>query len=290
MLPRLLPKTILPQPAARGVRLCLLHAAQVPPCIQSTGPRSVRVALEVQTGQSKRALLSVSDNEVLAAVCAPPREGLANAELLEFLQKVLTVTRAQLQLSRGWSASSKYLVVSGVQAVDVFKKLKAAVENDVLPTGPTGVATQNGPNTEAGPAFTAGAASNAARRNWEVSDTPPCRCHGRARMQLSRTRTPSRRVPARRREPACWPLTRRWWHRRARSSRTSPTPPQGSSSPSSNEDRPRSGGAAAATPCQMVVHVRLAFSGTVRRPHMPEGRRSSPTPPQGARSLRCIPS
>jgi len=160
-------------PDATGQQADLYLAMyQVPPCIQPTGDRSVRVAMDVIAGQPKRALTRVSDSEVGVSVCAPAKEGLANAELLEYMAKVLSVVKAQLQLSRGWSASSKFLLVSGLRAVDVYKKLKSAVDTDAIPTG--GVSTIDGaaPGAESGAStfVTAGVASGVARRNWEENE------------------------------------------------------------------------------------------------------------------------
>lgn len=161
-------------PDATGTQADLyLQMNQVPPCIQSTGEKSVRVAMDVQAGQSKRAVTAVSDAAVEASVCAPSKDGLANAELLDFMQKVLSVTRQQLSLARGWSQSSKFLLISSMEAVDVFKRLKAAVENDILPLGAVGPPPKPGDDpdaTDVGPAATAGAASFQARKNWEEGE------------------------------------------------------------------------------------------------------------------------
>lgn len=153
-------------PDATGQQADLyLQMYQVPPCIQPTGDRSVRIALDVLVGKPKRALTHVSESEVGVCVCAPSREGLANAELLEFMAKVLAVTKPQLHLSRGWSANSKFLAVSGLQPVDIFKRLKAAVDTDViLPVGPEA-------SSDAPANFSAGVASGVARRHWEEGET-----------------------------------------------------------------------------------------------------------------------
>ena len=159
-------------PDATGQQADLYLARyQVPPCIQPTGDRSVRVALDVLSGQPKRVLTRVSDSEVGVCVCAPAKEGLANAELLEYMASILGLTKPQLQLSRGWSANSKFLLVSGLQAVDVFKKLKAAVDTEMMPVG--GITTVDGgavlPADNSG-FVTAGVASGIARRNWEEAE------------------------------------------------------------------------------------------------------------------------
>ena len=53
-----------------------LQLYKVPPCIQATGPESVRVAMEVSAGQPKMAVTGVTNGEVAIAVTAPAREGL----------------------------------------------------------------------------------------------------------------------------------------------------------------------------------------------------------------------
>ena len=134
------------------------------------------IAIDVLVGQPKRALTRVADSEVGVSVCAAAKEGLANAELLEYMAKLLGVVKASLQLSRGWSMHSKFLIVSGLRAVDVFKKLKAAVDTDASAIG--GMATIDNPGADAAdaarggaaPFVTAGMASGVARRNWEEGE------------------------------------------------------------------------------------------------------------------------
>jgi len=150
-----------------------LQMFQVPQCIQATGPKSVRVALEVLCGQTKRSLRGVEAEHVGISVTAPARDGLANAELLDYMQKVLAVPRTDLQLSRGWSATTKFLLVAGLEAVDVFKRLKVGVsQSDATATVDAKEAAQADPHGEFGPqqTFTAGAASFQARRLWEQSE------------------------------------------------------------------------------------------------------------------------
>ena len=89
------------------------------------------------------------------------------------MARVLGVPRTQLQLSRGWSQKSKFLMVSGISAVDVFKKIRGSVETDLLPLGmreSAAAATGGGGGDEMGPAATAGAASGVARRQWEEGE------------------------------------------------------------------------------------------------------------------------
>ena len=155
-------------PDALGAQADLyLQLYQVPPCIQSTGPQGVRVAMEVSAGQPKKAITCVNNAEVGISVCAQTKDGLANAEMLELMAKVLGATRQQLQLSRGWSQKSKFLMVTGMTAVEVFKKLRANVETDLLPVSAPQQKQLAGLGDDIGPAATAGIASSVARKQWE---------------------------------------------------------------------------------------------------------------------------
>ena len=146
-----------------------LQLYQVPPCISEAGPGEVRIALEVNTEQPKKAITHVSNAEVGVAVCAPNREGLANAEVLELLTKVLGSSKQQLQLSRGASPRSRSLLVMGMSAVAAFKALGASVETEILPFHATSkpAGALGGVSDDMGPSATVGAASNVARRQWE---------------------------------------------------------------------------------------------------------------------------
>ena len=148
---------------------------KVPQCIQPTGERSVRVAMDIVTSQPKRAVLHVQDSDVGVSVVAPSKEGLANAEVLDFMSKVLGVTRGKLSLARGWSHASKFLLVSGLEPEAIFKRLKGAIESgDAL--GPLAMAD----GAEAGASGfiqvpgdesrTQGHAVSVARRNWEEAE------------------------------------------------------------------------------------------------------------------------
>ena len=209
-------------PSAMGAQEDLyLMLYQIPPCIQSTGPASVRVAIEVESSQPKKAITAVENAAVAVSVVSEPRDGLANAELTELMSKVcasvcrpvphrsteatcppidtaarlgsasqlrhspppllplpaqvLGLPRQQLSLSRGWSAKSKFLLVSSMEAVEVFRKLRAVVDTDVMHTASVGYSKgpgggDGGGGDDLGPAATAGAASAGARRQWDERD------------------------------------------------------------------------------------------------------------------------
>ena len=153
----------------------------------------MRVALDVETGQPKRAVLRVSDGDVGVSVVAPAKEGLANAELLEYMGKVLGVARPRCSSRAGGRRAQ---VPSGDEA-GAGRRLQAAQgrggcrgaatrrdgrcwhgaaahaagQADAgVPTGGAGADAAAGGGGGGGTAPTAGAGLSAARRHWEENE------------------------------------------------------------------------------------------------------------------------
>lgn len=92
---------------------------------------------------------------------APAKEGKANAEVLEHMAKVLGLSRSRLQLTRGWSQNSKFLMVSGLSPHQIFQKLNSVVDQEAM---------LHQQENEDGPMATAGAAQNIVRQQWDEGD------------------------------------------------------------------------------------------------------------------------
>jgi uncharacterized protein (TIGR00251 family) len=81
------------------------------------------LALHVQPGARRTAVVGVHGTRLKIAVACPPTEGRANAALLEFLAARLGIARSALALLSGASARDKRVAVRG--AVDAAALLAA---------------------------------------------------------------------------------------------------------------------------------------------------------------------
>jgi uncharacterized protein (TIGR00251 family) len=81
------------------------------------------LALHVQPGARRTAVVGVHGTRLKIAVACPPTEGRANAALLEFLATRLGIARASLSLLSGTSARDKRVAVRG--AIDAATLLAA---------------------------------------------------------------------------------------------------------------------------------------------------------------------
>lgn len=113
---------------ALGAHPSTLDESSIPKCIQPISTRACRVAFEVTVGAPSSGISTITDNEVLVHMRAPHmREG-ANSELLEVVARALRLPRHKLQLTRGWSFKSKFVLVNGMARGEVHQRLRAAVD------------------------------------------------------------------------------------------------------------------------------------------------------------------
>lgn len=113
---------------ALGAHPSSLDESSVPKCIQPISTSAVRIAFEVTVGAPATGISAITDAEVLVHLRAPHmREG-ANTELLELVARALRLPRHKLQLTRGWSFKSKFMLVSGMARGEVHQRLRAAID------------------------------------------------------------------------------------------------------------------------------------------------------------------
>ena len=92
-------------------------------------PGGVQLQLHVQPGASRTGIAGMHGDALKVRVAAPPAEGRANRELLDYLATILGVARSQLSLVKGESGRRKTVIVLGIE-------LEAASKNLGLDLGP----------------------------------------------------------------------------------------------------------------------------------------------------------
>jgi uncharacterized protein YggU (UPF0235/DUF167 family) len=113
---------------ALGPHPSTLDESSIPKCIQPISTRAVRVAFEMTVGAPNPGISAISDSEVVVNLRAHHmREG-ANSELLELVSRALRLPRHKLQLTRGWSFKSKFVLVNGMARGEVYQRLRAVVD------------------------------------------------------------------------------------------------------------------------------------------------------------------
>ena len=80
---------------------------------------AIRVDVYVQPRASKTALAGTHDGCVKIRLAAPPVDGAANAELIEFVAERLGIARSRVTVVAGLSGRRKVLEIEGV-TLDAF--------------------------------------------------------------------------------------------------------------------------------------------------------------------------
>jgi uncharacterized protein (TIGR00251 family) len=88
-----------------------------------TVPGGVVISCKAAPSASKTAIAEIGAEEVRVRIAAPPVDGKANKELIRFFAKLLGVSKSSVEILKGESGKNKRLLVAGVTAEDVQKKL-----------------------------------------------------------------------------------------------------------------------------------------------------------------------
>ncbi|PIO69696.1 TIGR00251 family protein [Teladorsagia circumcincta] len=91
---------------------------------------NILLRILAKPGAKMSAVTDVGDDEVGIAIAAPPREGEANEELVDYMRGLLGLKKSELVLDKGGKSRSKTLLItsSRISLEEVVAKLKAAAE------------------------------------------------------------------------------------------------------------------------------------------------------------------
>ncbi len=85
--------------------------------------KETRISVRIQPGASKNEVAGENSGVWRIRVAAPPREGKANRELIEFLSDKLDISKSRISIIRGESARDKVISISGLSAEEVKRGL-----------------------------------------------------------------------------------------------------------------------------------------------------------------------
>jgi hypothetical protein len=91
--------------------------------------------VHVQPGAGRSAVVGRHGDALKVRVAAPPVEGRANEATQALLAEALGVDRADVELTSGTTSRSKRFRLRGVDAAEVDKRLRVALEGANTPEG-----------------------------------------------------------------------------------------------------------------------------------------------------------
>ena len=84
---------------------------------------AVKISLRVQPNSSRSEVVGFTNGILQVKVSAPPVKGKANNELIDFLSRLLEVSKSRIDIIRGHTTKDKVISVSGLSREDVMKRL-----------------------------------------------------------------------------------------------------------------------------------------------------------------------
>ncbi|VDL71633.1 unnamed protein product [Nippostrongylus brasiliensis] len=90
----------------------------------------IQLKILAKPGAKVSAVTDVGDDEVGVAIAAPPRDGEANEELIDYMRSVLGLKKSELSLDKGGKSRTKTLLItsSRISTDEILAKLRAAAE------------------------------------------------------------------------------------------------------------------------------------------------------------------
>jgi uncharacterized protein (TIGR00251 family) len=86
-------------------------------------PGGVQLRLHVQPGASRTGMAGLHGDALKVRVAAPPADGRANRELLDFLAEALGVARIRIALIKGETGRRKTVIVQGIELQEARRRL-----------------------------------------------------------------------------------------------------------------------------------------------------------------------
>jgi uncharacterized protein (TIGR00251 family) len=88
------------------------------------GERQVNITVQVQPNARSNAVLGFEDGVLHLKIAAPPVKGKANRELIEFLSKLLGVSRGSINIERGITGRRKVIAIAGHDPDKIIERIK----------------------------------------------------------------------------------------------------------------------------------------------------------------------
>jgi uncharacterized protein (TIGR00251 family) len=90
------------------------------------GAHLVRISIQVHPGAKKNEILRLENGVWHMKIAAPPVEGKANKELIEFLSEALGVSKSRITIEKGTTSRKKLIVVEGLAEAEVMERFQTS--------------------------------------------------------------------------------------------------------------------------------------------------------------------
>ena len=86
--------------------------------------KPVRIAVQAHPGAKRNEVVRLEDDVWHLKIAAPPTEGKANKELIEFLSQILDISKSRITLDKGATGHRKLISLEGLTKEAAEERLR----------------------------------------------------------------------------------------------------------------------------------------------------------------------
>ena len=86
--------------------------------------KPVKIAVQAHPGAKRNEVLRFVDGVWHLKISAPPTEGKANKELIEFLSEILDISKSRISIDKGITSHRKLISIEGITKETVEERLR----------------------------------------------------------------------------------------------------------------------------------------------------------------------
>ena len=89
--------------------------------------KCVRIALQAHPGAKRNEVVRFEEGVWHLKIAAPPTEGKANKELIEFLSEILDVSKSRITIEKGTTSHRKLISVEGLTQEQAEERMRKTI-------------------------------------------------------------------------------------------------------------------------------------------------------------------
>ena len=86
--------------------------------------KPVRIAVQAHPGAKRNEVVRFEEGVWHLKIAAPPTEGKANKELIEFLSEILDISKSRISIDKGITSHRKLISIEGITKETVEERLR----------------------------------------------------------------------------------------------------------------------------------------------------------------------
>ncbi len=96
---------------------------RTPPDALNVEETQAKIAVQIHPGAAKNEITGVQNDVIRIKIAAPPVKGKANKELIDYLSRLLDISKDRLNIIKGHTSKNKLISIDGLSRGEILEKL-----------------------------------------------------------------------------------------------------------------------------------------------------------------------